>query len=253
MARLGIKTAFIGIVANDLIGHFIKEGLEKEAINLDQLRIIDNGESPFSFIAVDGERGYRNIFWTQGTLPPLKLDERDKKLIQAAKILHLDGIHTKPSLLAAEWARESYTRVVLDAGSVREGMRALVEKSHILITSQNFAQDFTAETIPERAAANLRSLGPEIVTITLGEQGCYCLSEEGGWFSPAVKVKVVDTTGAGDVFHGAFIYGLVQKWPLVKIVQFANATDALKCTGLGGRKPLPSLGQVLTLLAKEIK
>jgi ribokinase len=248
LARLEIKTAFIGIVADDLIGQLTKEKLKKEGINLDQLRIEERGESPFSFITVEAESGYRNIFWTKGSLPPLTLSKEDRGLIQAAKVLHLDGIYIEPSLLAAEWARESHCRVVLDAGSVREGMKELVERSHIVIASQNFARDFTAEQTPAKAASGLRSLGPEIVAITLGEKGCYCLSEEKGWFSPGFKVKVIDTTGAGDVFHGAFTYGLLHDWPLEKIVRFANATAALKCTGLGGRTPLPSIDQVLAFL-----
>ena len=101
-------------------------GLAKEGINLDQLRTVKGGESPFSFIAVEAERGYRNIFWTKGSLPPLKLSEKDRVLIQNAGVLHLDGIHIEPSRLAAEWARESHYQVVLDAGSVREGIREVV-------------------------------------------------------------------------------------------------------------------------------
>lgn len=251
LARLGIETAFIGIVADDLFGQLIKKGLEKEGINLDRLRVVEEGESPFSFIAVEAERGYRNIFWTTGSLPPLELGEEDKGLIQAANFLHLDGIQVEPSLLAAVWARESRCRVVLDAGSVREGMKELVERSHIVIASRIFARDLTAEETPNRAASSLKSLGPEIVVITLGEEGCYCLGGEREWSCPGFKVKVVDTTGAGDVFHGAFIHGLLQDWPLEKISRFANAAAALKCTGLGGRTSIPSLDQVLDFLANE--
>jgi ribokinase len=248
LARFGVKTALISILGNDLIGRVIIEGLEQEGINLERLRVIESRQSPVSFIAVEITTGYRNIFWTRGELPPLELIEADKDFISRAQVLHLDGILIEPSLIAAKWAKEADCRIVLDAGSVREGMDELVRKCDILIASENFAEGFTGKQNPAQAASGLKSLGPEIVVITLGERGCYSFSPEGELYIPGYKVKVVDTTGAGDVFHGAFLYGMLQGWPLPMILRFANAAAALKCTGIGGRNPIPTLEQTLSMI-----
>ena len=97
----------------------------------------------------------------------------------------------------------------------------------------------------------MRSLGPEIVGITLGDDGCILSWENEIHREPAFVMDVVDTTGAGDVFHGAFIYGLLQDWPLTRIARFANAVAAMKCRELGGRAGIPALDEVMAFLERQ--
>jgi len=120
------------------------------------------------------------------------------------------------------------------------------------LVNSSFAQNFTKEKDYFKAAKKLFSQGPEIVVITLGEKGCLYKSCKETFTKPAFKVKVVDTTGAGDVFHGAFIYGLLKGWKLEKIAEFSNAVSAIKCTKLGGRAGIPTLKEVNELLAHRV-
>ena len=94
-------------------------------------------------------------------------------------------------------------------------------------------------------------MGPEIVVVTRGEHGSYTVTGETAFATAAFPVAVVDTTGAGDVFHGAYLYGLLQGWDLVTTARFAGATAALKCTRLGGRAAIPGLPEVLAFLAER--
>ncbi len=129
-----------------------------------------------------------------------------------------------------------------------DGMDELVGLTDVLIASHNFASQFTGIDDPERAMGKMRSLGPEIVGITLGDDGCILSWENNIHREPAFAVNTVDTTGAGDVFHGAFIYGLLQGWPMDKIARFANAVAAMKCRKLGGRAGIPTLDEAMAFL-----
>ncbi len=112
-----------------------------------------------------------------------------------------------------------------------------------LIVSKRFACGFTKDTDPHMACRKLMKTGCETAVVTIGEKGCICDANDRIFLSPGFGVKVVDTTGAGDVFHGAFIYGLLESWPLRKTAKFANACAAMKCRRLGGRAGIPTLNE----------
>jgi ribokinase len=95
------------------------------------------------------------------------------------------------------------------------------------------------------------SLGPQIVVQTEGKDGSYTLTAEERFHTPAFDIRVVDTTGAGDVFHGAYLVGLLHGWNLQDVAIFATAVSAIKCTHLGGRKGIPTFEQTLTFLQQQ--
>ena len=138
--------------------------------------------------------------------------------------------------------------VVLDGDTLRDGIDELIGLTDVLIASSNFAVRFTGETDSEKQLSRLHSLGPEIVGITLGADGCILMHGDTVLREPGFQVDVVDTTGAGDVFHGAFIYGLLEDWTLEKTARFANATAAMKCRKLGGRAGIPNLVEVIEFM-----
>ncbi len=248
LSRLGAKTAFVGKMGDDESGNLMKSQLTEENVDVSHVVIEPGASSHPAFIVVDQATGSRTIFWSEAQISPLRASEIDRDFIIAARILHLDGIQTEAGLTAARWAKEAGITVVLDGDTIMDGIDELVELTDVLITSHNFASQFTGIDDPERAMDKMRSLGPEIVGITLGDDGCILSWENNIHREPAFAVNTVDTTGAGDVFHGAFIYGLLQGWPMDKIARFANAVAAMKCRKLGGRAGIPTLDEAMAFL-----
>jgi sulfofructose kinase len=149
---------------------------------------------------------------------------------------------------------------VLDAGktswAVAQGMASLVELTDMLICGAGFGPALTGKRDVWEAGEALLSRGPRLVVQTEGAAGCYTTTASRRFHTPAFKVEVVDTTGAGDVFHGAYIFGLLQGWDHQRIARFATAMSAIKCTRLGGRSGIPGLAEVqkfLELRGKEIE
>lgn len=124
----------------------------------------------------------------------------------------------------------------------------IVELTDILMPSNGFAQRFTNRDNPEKALEIMRAQGPSLVLITLGDEGSVCLAEDRIFYTPSFEVNVVDTTGAGDVFHGAFICGMLRDWPLEKVAEFASAVAGIKCTKLGGRLGIPTFKEAMRFL-----
>ena len=248
LSRLGIRTAFVGKMGDDEFGTFMKEQLEKEKVDTTKVVTEPGKSSQFAFIIVDQATGKRTILWSQSEVSPLRASEMDREFITSGRMLHLDGLQMEAGLVAARWAKEADMTVILDGDTVRPGIDELIGLTDVLITSRDFAIQFTGEGDPERGLRKMRSMGPRIVGTTLGADGCILLWEDNILRKPAFKVDAVDTTGAGDVYHGAFIYGLLQSWPLEKTAQFANAVAAMKCRKLGGRSGIPSLSEATAFL-----
>ena len=265
LSRLGASTSYVGKVGDDEAGKFILREFEKEGVDTSGVVIEKGASSLVAFCVAEKNTGKRTIFWHRGTCSGLDPRELNKQLILSAKFLHLDGHEIRAAIEAAKWAKakkidpvrhvdrtkSNGVKVVLDPDLNLPEMEELVKLTDILIAPSNFARDFTKEEDYSKAAEKLFALGPEVVVITLGEKGCLCRSGKGMFTKPAFRVKVVDTTGAGDVFHGAFVYGLLRGWDLEKTAEFSNAASAIKCTKLGGRAGIPTLKQVEDFLASR--
>lgn len=141
-------------------------------------------------------------------------------------------------------AREYDVRTCLDM-HLNTYLPALLRKITYCIASRKEAFKFTGEADPENACRKLLEFGPEVAGVTLGEEGSVFVTKGGKVFRQrAFKVEVVDTTGAGDVFHGAFCFGVARGWDLPEVIKFSSAVSALKCRKLGGRAGIPSLKEV---------
>ena len=244
LSRLGVSTSFIGKISDDYFGRLIKDGLTSEFVNIDHVIVEKDKRSQFAFIVIEKETGKRTVLWSRATVAPLRSEEINRGVISAAKVLLLDGLMKESSVVAAEYARDMGTTVVVDAGSMREGTLALVNLSDYFIASDDFARQFSRANDPKSTAIELLALGAKTVIVTLGEKGSICVTPDKFFYQPAFKIKAVDTTGCGDVFHGAFIFGLLQKWDLNETMRFASATAALKCREIGGRTAIPNLRDV---------
>ncbi|MGR3294410.1 MAG: carbohydrate kinase family protein [Candidatus Scalindua sp.] len=251
LSRLGVSTSFIGKISDDSFGDLIKDGLTSESVNIDHIIVEKDKRSQFAFIVIEKETGKRTVLWSRATVTPLMSEEINRDVINSAKVLLLDGLMEESSMVAAEYARTAGVTIVVDAGSMREGALALVNLSDYFIASDDFAKQFSYTDDPKAAAIELLGLGAKTVIITLGDKGSICVTPEKHFYQPAFKVKAVDTTGCGDVFHGAFIFGLLQKWNLNETIRFASATAALKCREIGGRTAIPDLREVEVFLEED--
>ena len=248
LARLGATTAFVGKVGDDEFGRLMRNQLEEEGVDVTQMIMEPGASSAPAFIVVDKGTGRRTIFWSESTVTPLHASEIDQDFITSARILHLDGLQMEAGLAAARWAKEAGMTIVLDGDTIRPGIEELIGLTGTLIASQSFATQFAGTSHLEAAINKMRSMGPELVGITLGADGCMLSQGNDLIRKPGYSVDVVDTTGAGDVFHGAFIYGMLQGWSLERTAEFANAVAAMKCRKLGGRAGIPTLDETMAFL-----
>jgi len=251
LARLGAKVSFVGKVGYDPNGRLVKESLEKEGVDTSHLVVDPKGKTPVAYIWVDGKSGKKAIALDRTESSVLQPEELDRGHLTSCRFLHLDGRETEACLRAAKWAKEEGIKVVLDLGSPRPKLESLLGLTDYLITSRGFAQAYTRLRYPIEATRALFRPHYQAVVVTLGERGAVGYSPPVTIYQPPFEVKVVDTTGAGDVFHGAFIYSLLQGWNLAQALKFSNGAAALKCTKLGGREGIPSRKEVERLIEKS--
>lgn len=250
LSRLKIRTSFLGAISDDFFGKQIVKGLENEGVDFSFLKIRPGYTSQFAFIAITREDGKRTIFWHRGTVPPLKMDEVDLGPFPNAKVLHLDGLMIEASLEAARQARQLGWKVVMDGGTLRRGTVDLLSLVDILIASERFAIPLVGPNAPvEKALEALSDLGPNTVVITMGSKGSVGRKEKRILFQKPFSVEVADTTGAGDVYHGAYIYGVLQGWSLSECMRFASAASAIKCRSIGARAGIPRMEEITALIS----
>jgi len=251
-SRLGARTGFIGKVGDDARGRLIVDELRKEGVDVSGCMVQEGAISPAAFCWVEQSTGNRSVAWHQGSTTPLSPEEVPEDLVCGARVLHLDGHQAEAALVAAELARQAGATVSLDAGRYHEYMDRLMELSHVVIASEAFGRELIGSDDPQRAVREIFSRGPRIAMVTLGSRGSLCLTSERLLQKPAFPVAVVDTTGAGDVFHGAFCVGILEGWDVDQTIDFASAVAALKCTRLGGRTGIPLRAEAVTFL-KSVK
>ncbi len=241
LARLGGKAAFAGRVGDDPEGKFVREQFRQEGVNISALQVEPSVRTPQAFVWVNTKNGHRSIVLNRSRWWPPEWKEIPQWPFERTRFLHIDGRFAELERSAAQLVHAFGGKVVLDIGSVRSQMDWLFEEVDYFVVSENFFRGFLGPVAIKEGLERLQARGPSTVVVTLGEQGSAGLDATGFFHVPAFPVQVVDTTGAGDVFHGAFIFGLTQGWPLEKNLIFANAVAALKCTRPGGRQGIPNL------------
>ena len=241
-ARLGAETAFFGVVGDDERGAQIVRGIAAEGIDTAGVKIRKNAESPAAFCWIEQQSGKRSIAWTRGTARPLTPRELGRDQIRACDVLHLDGHQTQAALAGAAFARKHGVCVSIDAGTLVPGIDDLLVLSDIVIASERFAARYTGSRSPETAVRKLFAAGRRFAGVTLGKRGSIGFDGTRILHCPPFEVpRVVDTTGAGDTYHGAFAFAAAQGRPWEACMRFATVVAALKCTRLGGRTAIPDL------------
>lgn len=242
-ARLGAKCDLLTLLGDDTSGDEIAAELVAEGIPADGILRIRGAKSPFSFIHVDEVTGDRTIFHRSGAGLALPEDCRLTESAAGWDALLVDDIYLDLAILAAAAARERGIPVVADL--IPDDRNAeLVRLVDILIAPRHYARQLGFADNLGAALDTIHKLGPTTAVITLGADGWVYSDAAGRGSGDAFKVDVVDTTGAGDTFHGAFTYAVGCGWDTAKAAEFASAVAAIKCTKAGGRTGLPSLAQV---------
>ncbi len=248
LARLGVSTRFIGRVGDDPEGEFIREEFRKEGVDVSRLMVEPDVFSRAVLVLVDQATGERCFTSRRETNTPLTPSDLDRQEIVSATVLHLDDAN-ETSIQAAKWAKAAGVTVVLDGTHYKEELtESLLPWVDIPIVSKTFAQEWMPDAPPKAVVQRLYEFNPRIAAVTLGERGCVAQWEAGLFTFPAFPVDVVDTTGAGDAFHGGFIYGALQDWSVTEIVRFASAVASINCRQLGGRSGLPTLEETYQFL-----
>ena len=247
--RLGARTGYIGVQDEDMEGRRLRALFEIAGVDLSRLRVVSGTGSNVCLVLVEAATARRSILCAARVSgDALKLDEEDRAYMQRARALHLDGHFLPAAVQAARWARESGVKVCFDGIHPRPGLNDLLPLVDWLVVAEPFPAEYTGEADPHRAARALLALGPEVLVVTLGERGCQVWTRDEYWPVPGFQVDAVDTTGAGDAFHGGFVYAMCQGWAVEQAARFANAVAALNCRALGGRRGLPGLKEVEALL-----
>ncbi|MCU0638933.1 MAG: PfkB family carbohydrate kinase [Candidatus Krumholzibacteria bacterium] len=251
MSRLGLKTAFAGKVGDDIAGSMMLRSLESEGVDVSGTIVEKGGRSQISFIMVDRATASRTILWTRGSVSPIGPDEPDFGIIRRSRGLLIDSLEPRAALAAAKTARESGVPVVIDAGTLREGMMEMLPFCDYIVASSLFASQISRGGTNDDALKIISGFGPKASVITLGGGGCVAMAGGSRIESAAFAVDAVDTTGAGDVFHGAFLYGVIRGWDVERTMVFSNAVAAIKCRKRGGRAGIPNLGEAMSFLRER--
>ena len=250
-ARLGLRTRYIGKFGGDEIGRMAQEGLATEGLDLKCAVQVPHAPNRLCFVLVEEGTGHRTIIRHMDRRIWLRPEDLLREAVCSGRALHLDGYEGDAALQAARWAREAGIPVSLDAESFTERREELFRLTDILIVGERYGREVTGKEDVAGILEGLARPGPPCVGVTSGERGSALRYRGEIMRVPAFPVDVVDTTGAGDVFHGAFLYGLLRGWEARHILLFANAVSALKCTRLGGRIGIPRVDEVLEFLRQR--
>ena len=244
----GLQARYVGKLGDDHAARLHREEFRKAGVDA-RLITATGCPSQQTFILVE-DTGERTVLWQRDDRLALRPDDVKKEWITDARALLLDGLDTEAAITAAAWAREAGVPVIADLDELYPGVEGLLDKIDYFIVSRDIPHRITGSPdLFESLPLVRRQLGCRLAAATLGHDGVLAYGEAGFCYRPAYRVPVVDTTGAGDIFHAGFIYGFLQGWALEQTLDFACAAAALNCTGHGARGGLGSVERVLELMA----
>ena len=254
-ARLGCRCAYAGTLGDDDLSRFVIDRLRQEGIDVSAVRQCPGARPIHSLIIVDESRQTRTIFYDVHNVLGARPDWPGEQLIRSARILFVDHWGIEGMLRAAGIAREAGIPVVADFENDQvPGFAELLNLADHLIVSEAFARKITREASVPAAVKKLQAPGRNAVVVTCGGRGCWYLDPSAGGepaHQHAFAVPVVDTTGCGDVFHGAYAAALARDLPFRDRIRFASAAAALKATQRGGQAGSPTRAAVEAFLKEH--
>jgi len=261
LARLGAQCGMIGTVGNDPFGRFCREDMERHNVDTSHIKTIP-GETTFCICLAEEQTQGRSFLGKMGAQSTMSPEEVDESYVAQAKAIHLSCIPSPAAAYAVEFAKRNGVITSLDAGAnMFSGAIDLAKSVDILIMSEAFYYSMFQDDNYCENCRSLLSAGPKIVIVTLGKKGCAGADANGTFTLEAFNqgYQIVDTTGAGDVFHGGFLYAYLNRYQqapyhydLKDCARFASAVSYINCNTLGGRTGIPSLYMVDKFLNEGI-
>ena len=248
LSRWGLRTKYIGKVGGDELGQFSLDSIRQEGVDVSSVTTEPDTPTQLGNIIVEKATGDRTILWRRDDRLIYREGELHRKDICSGKILHLDGHDIRAAMQSVRWAKDEGIPILIDIDKVEPLTPELIRDIDFVVASSRFPALLTGISDREKALIELQKYTPGFLCATLGPEGAMALVEGEILYADGFRVPVVDTTGAGDVFHAGFIYGLLRNWEVTEILRFANAVAALKCRDLGGRRAIPTLEEVKRFL-----
>lgn len=244
----GMRTRYVGKVGDDPAAMIHRAEFDRLGVEA-HLVTASGCASQQAVILVD-DAGERTVLWKRDHGLTLRPEELQRQWITEARALHVDGHDTAAAAVAAEWARQGGVPVIADLDDLYPGVETLLKNIDYLITSRDIPGRLMGEPNLRKSLPALRNrYGCSLTAATLGEEGVLAWDGSKFAYAPAFRIEAVDTTGAGDIFHAGFIYGLLQGWPLPRRLEFACAAAALNCTAVGARGGIQPVEKIEGLMA----
>jgi sugar/nucleoside kinase (ribokinase family) len=249
-AKLGLKAKYVGVTGTDENGRRIRSAMAGYDVDMTD-SVIRDAPNRFAVIMVDESTGERIVLWDRDERLRLKPREISAEIFGSARLLHVDDEDQETAIEAARLGRTAGVPITSDIDRLTDRTEELVAAVTIPIFAEHVPLALTGKDDPESALRALRRRHDGLLCVTLGQHGALALDGDRPIYAPGFAITAVDTTGAGDVFRGGFIYGLLKRWSTAQILQFANAAAAVSCTRLGALTGVPDLSDVEALLALD--
>lgn len=250
-AKLGLSVKYIGTLGDDERGRVQIASLRETGINLDDVVIRENCPNQTAYIIIDQSTGERTVLWSRPACLELDPESITEEKIACAQMLHVDGHDTPAIEKAARIARSHGIPVTVDVDTIYHGFDRVLETVDYLVASSEFPGQWTTERDPFRALETIQNeYKMKCAAMTLGSHGALARMDGKFFYSPAFVVNCVDTTGAGDIFHGAFCYAVLKGMSMGDTLEFSNAMAALNCTKLGARGGIATAAEAFALIER---
>ena len=244
----GLRTRYVGKVGEDHAADVHRA--EFAGLGVETHLLTAKGCASQQAVILVDDAGERTVLWKRDHGLTLGPEELKREWVTSARALHVDGHDTAAAALAASWAREARVATIADLDDLYPGVEALLPNIDYLITSRDIPQRLSGQAdLHESLPAVRDRYLCRLTAATLGHEGVLAWDGSQFHYAPAFQVKTVDTTGAGDLFHAGFIYGLLQDWSLPRQLEFACAAAALNCTATGARGGIQSVERIEALMA----
>ncbi len=250
-AKLGLRVKYVGTVGDDERGCIQLESLRGAGINLDDVEVRKNCKNQTAYIIIDHTTGERTVLWKRPECLRVDPEHISPANILCGRLLHIDGHDTPAVTKAAALAHRHGIPVTVDVDSVYHGFDQVLANVDYLVASSDFPVQWTDERDPFKALEMIQEeYHMRVAAMTLGAHGALARFENRFLYSPAFVVNTVDTTGAGDVFHGAFCYAVLQDMSMRETLEFSNAMAALNCTAIGARGRIATREEAQALIER---
>jgi sulfofructose kinase len=251
-ARLGWRARYVGSFGDDDLAVQGRQSLAAEGVDVSAAWGVPGATSQFAIVIVDATTGERTVLWSRHPGLAIAPEQVSREVATSGRMLLVDCQETAAAAQAARYARAAGIPTVVDVEKVREGIGDLLSHIDAIIAAQPFPSMLTGYTDAGKAlAAIAKEYRTPVVAVTLGEEGSLTLCGGREFHTPAFPVTCVDSTGAGDAFHGGFVAACLRDpdGELEEIMAYANAVAALNCRALGARGGMPPRDEVEQLLA----